>query len=607
MGGVSWAIWAGVGTIIAAGSLLIAWAMLWDRARGRVRCPRCWYDMSSLASRESHEHDPSLTCPECGRAIRQARALTRTRRRWRWAVAGLAVLALVYPVWSAPIIKKRGWVSLLPTWVLVTMPGIDEVEWLATHQPQITNIVVKKKEKSIGTEIDYRLDTMQGSARRHWLGRVARAVNSQPPPSDGKAYARAYEVFDLVEPTREEVEQEPEHQHWCCQSPCELEPSTWAERAASARFDKDQDEWSMADFLMNEKFIGDDLIAPQQWLTGLWCYDTTADGHARVEHALEFLRSGRLETTLPGGRIVRPLDLTGLRHVMDPHDTWRTREDFHRDIVDFITGAVAFDSWIDNGGEEARFLWPRGRILVVAPPEIQSEVDEVLTLLAKPGDCAIEDRSYTLRVGSNRGWYMTKFDVSSYLERMTWCEYEDRRTAEENAWHLLSIITNTVETDFWVDNGGDDARIWSIGASLIVSSRQPIARHVEALLNAVLQENPERARTVSLGGPCSQTSVFDIRDAVTRVYASDEALGVHCGLGEPTELCSHEAESKIESHMEDFLVSEWKGVRCDTVCDWIPPCMVANGRLVVSRRAGCEPLVLAELDRIAIYGLGPEN
>lgn len=39
-------IWNVVAIALGAiGCVLFQWAMFWDRARGRLRCPKCWYDM----------------------------------------------------------------------------------------------------------------------------------------------------------------------------------------------------------------------------------------------------------------------------------------------------------------------------------------------------------------------------------------------------------------------------------------------------------------------------------------------------------------------------------------------------------------------------------
>lgn len=106
MGAINWFLWIGGGVAIAAGVVLLTWAMLGDRIRGgrrKRRCPRCWYDMSGV---------PGLTCPECGREARNERRLHRTRRRWGWgaaaalAMAGGAALGLLgrYSAEVAPIV-----------------------------------------------------------------------------------------------------------------------------------------------------------------------------------------------------------------------------------------------------------------------------------------------------------------------------------------------------------------------------------------------------------------------------------------------------------------------------------------------------------------------
>ena len=50
---------------------LIIWGIIGDRARGRLRCPRCWYDMQGGAG---------LVCPECGHEAKSAVAFSRSRR-----------------------------------------------------------------------------------------------------------------------------------------------------------------------------------------------------------------------------------------------------------------------------------------------------------------------------------------------------------------------------------------------------------------------------------------------------------------------------------------------------------------------------------------------
>ena len=57
----------GVVAVPAAGSLIICWGLWGDRSKGRVRCPKCWYDMRGTV--------PRLECPECGHDAKQKRLL----------------------------------------------------------------------------------------------------------------------------------------------------------------------------------------------------------------------------------------------------------------------------------------------------------------------------------------------------------------------------------------------------------------------------------------------------------------------------------------------------------------------------------------------------
>lgn len=102
-------VWPAAAGAALIGVLLVIWGLRGDRAKGRRRCPRCWYDMSG---------GPSLTCPECGHAAPATRALVRTRRRW-WAAA--AGLALVLPLGAVAGARygRQAWYAVLPKWKLI--------------------------------------------------------------------------------------------------------------------------------------------------------------------------------------------------------------------------------------------------------------------------------------------------------------------------------------------------------------------------------------------------------------------------------------------------------------------------------------------------------
>ncbi len=103
----------GGGVIVGAGLLLGMWALLWDRPRGRLRCPMCWYDMSAQAGTERP------ACPECGRRVRRTRALQKTRRRWPAALLAASLLIGGAALTSAPALRNAGWVRWAPTTLLI--------------------------------------------------------------------------------------------------------------------------------------------------------------------------------------------------------------------------------------------------------------------------------------------------------------------------------------------------------------------------------------------------------------------------------------------------------------------------------------------------------
>lgn len=106
---------------------LLCAALVGDRSRGRRRCPRCWYAMEQAAANVGESTRP---CPECGRIIRAEQELLRTRRRWKLAIVALPLLAAAWVTYRAPVIQKEGWISQVPTWVLLeALPIGGRQDW----------------------------------------------------------------------------------------------------------------------------------------------------------------------------------------------------------------------------------------------------------------------------------------------------------------------------------------------------------------------------------------------------------------------------------------------------------------------------------------------
>jgi hypothetical protein len=139
-------IWTATGWMLAAiGVALFVWALVWDRSRGRRRCPKCWYDMSGTPGRAVDGREIHV-CPECGKNIRSVRGLHRTRRRWRGVLAALAILTVAYLAQRVPAYQRAGWVRLLPATYLAALAE-------TTHWAPLPVILTPKRVSASGGPI----------------------------------------------------------------------------------------------------------------------------------------------------------------------------------------------------------------------------------------------------------------------------------------------------------------------------------------------------------------------------------------------------------------------------------------------------------------------
>lgn len=108
-GWLQWVVWIAGAVVTIALLWLATWGLFSDRPRGRLRCPKCWYDLS---------HSGTLRCSECGHVSRSEKDLTRTRRRW-----GPALLAIALLTGGGLVLLDRasqvGWTSMTPTRALL--------------------------------------------------------------------------------------------------------------------------------------------------------------------------------------------------------------------------------------------------------------------------------------------------------------------------------------------------------------------------------------------------------------------------------------------------------------------------------------------------------
>ena len=102
--------------LLLAGCVFLAWwGMFSDRAKGRRRCPRCWYNLA---------YTPGMTCGECGYTGRSEKDFARTRHRWGIALLAVLGAALIggYVIDRA---NTEGWMSYVPTTALIWLMPIE--------------------------------------------------------------------------------------------------------------------------------------------------------------------------------------------------------------------------------------------------------------------------------------------------------------------------------------------------------------------------------------------------------------------------------------------------------------------------------------------------
>lgn len=130
---------AGWVSVLGAG-VLLAWALFWDRPRGRRRCRKCWYDMSGA---------PGLRCPECGREARREGGLFRTRRRWGWAGVATYLLVAGWCIGQAPAYRDGGvWAAVPRPVVIWMMPRVSMDA--GRGQPPVQSLEVQLEQRVFG-------------------------------------------------------------------------------------------------------------------------------------------------------------------------------------------------------------------------------------------------------------------------------------------------------------------------------------------------------------------------------------------------------------------------------------------------------------------------
>lgn len=155
-------------SVVGFGVMLLTWWIVGDRARGRVRCPKCWYDMSAAAG---------LQCPECGKTAKDETKFGKARRP-RWMV--VMAVALMGSGWYGVLVGPRvaeteEWLATVPTWVLMAGWDVLPEEWIHSTNGRVVY------EARLDQRLSYRDGNWVSSRRVQRFGRklVRRMVKSK--------------------------------------------------------------------------------------------------------------------------------------------------------------------------------------------------------------------------------------------------------------------------------------------------------------------------------------------------------------------------------------------------------------------------------------------
>jgi hypothetical protein len=189
-------------TLLGVAGVGALWAVVGDRARGRLRCPGgwgrvlwvvpwrrgCWYDLSGAAA--------PCRCPECGREWVHEGQLRRRRVRYRVFALVAVLLAGAYVASVMWRVKLYGWRGATPYWVLVAFAPLDNLAGYALGDSAAFSRL-SWAERHFVSELWGRPAWWE-SAILKW--RLDRAIAEAAPTSTNRAYA--VDTFDIESEAR---------------------------------------------------------------------------------------------------------------------------------------------------------------------------------------------------------------------------------------------------------------------------------------------------------------------------------------------------------------------------------------------------------------------
>jgi hypothetical protein len=358
---------------------ILLWGLFWDRPRGRRRCPKCWYDLTNAPPAP----DSTLpVCPECGFAANREKQLKRTRRRLRPIPACLLTILVGYELRAVPRIIAEGWTGAIPTAGLVFFggPHLDPSAPRSDWSIALETCLSKRREDGTLWSVHEvlwlgRLEAMFGCA-----GRLGVPENPAADPA-----SRVLVVYD----TRSMLEED-----WdvlSAGSHCGLDP------CGPIHY-----QMPMDDRVRTLRNLITAHVATEDWVDNggdTASIDILADrvviaapvGHQnQVAELLRLLREPALDppalsniapAASSTGLASLPLAVYDVADFRQFADAGKPDLDVFRGIQDLVTGSIATDDWVDNGGDKASLSWWRSKMVVRAAPQIHTQIQDLLAKL----------------------------------------------------------------------------------------------------------------------------------------------------------------------------------------------------------------------------------
>ncbi len=473
----SWWVFVAI-PLAALGLWLLYRALLADRAKGRRRCPKCWYDLQAAVV--------PVQCPECGHVTPHERLLHGTHRKWGVAIAALALLAAAPWTKRFPDAVRNGPARLVPTWALLQFCREEHVkQWTEetllfgpkASSPFAQELVRRGVEEPIPM---WQSEMFERRVRHYLVTKgeavmpsgeedILRTLDAAKLPSD-RSIPEMEQLFDEVGNamgTTVEVDWESMWQGKILKTDAvgfdtrSLSARVAIDRVLAAKPTPVWLKWTrIGDRLRCEKGLDPRPTEVRGFDVGLWIDAATR----RDQHKCQLIATHRTNSPSPIRDSLRWTPLA--------------RDEILYRFAKVLVASVRPSDWVENGGESARHAWLGNRVLVSGPLPLHLEIRDFLSLLASPVRGAEEVHKVPSR-------NPIVYDLTPFLDALPPLQPDSKMHDD-----LQRVITSNVAPDTWANNGGEEGWILGFGSLMIVSQNAQNQLVVAGLLNDLRRNLP---------------------------------------------------------------------------------------------------------------------